>query len=193
MDLITKKLKDAFAETVSAGQSFIDDCGRDIMFLAEKTAEVFKANNKLLVCGNGGSAADAQHIAGEFVNRFMLERDPLPAISLTTDTSVITSIGNDSSYDLIFARQVQALGKPGDLLLLISTSGNSVNLINAAEAAKKQRLYTAALLGGSGGKLCDMVDIPLVVNSSNITPRVQEVHIFIEHMLCQMVEEILFS
>ena len=191
MDLITKKLKDAFAETVSAGQSFIDDCGRDVIFLAEKIADIFKANNRLLVCGNGGSAADAQHIAGEFVNRFMIERDPLPAISLTTDTSVITSIGNDYSYDLIFSKQVQALGAPGDLLLVISTSGNSVNLINAVETAKKQGLYTAALLGGSGGKLRDMVDIPLVI-SSNITPRIQEIHLFIEHMLCQIVEEILF-
>jgi len=192
LDLIKKRLKDMFAETVFAGQSFIDACGKDIIFLAEKVAEAFKANHKLLICGNGGSAADAQHIAGEFVNRFMFERNPLPAISLTTDTSVITSIGNDYSYDLIFAKQVQALGAPGDILLVISTSGNSCNLIKAVEEAKQRNLYTAALLGGSGGKLRYMVDIPLVVNS-NVTPRVQEVHLFIEHMLCQMVDEILFS
>ena len=192
MDLIRKKLKDTFAETVFAGQSFIDACGKDIVSLAEKMAAAFKANNKLLVCGNGGSAADAQHIAGEFVNRFMIERNPLPAISLTTDTSVITSIGNDYSYDLIFAKQVQALGMSGDILLVISTSGNSNNLIKAVETAKQRGLYTAALLGGSGGKLRDMVDIPLIVNS-NVTPRIQEVHLFIEHMLCQMVDEILFS
>ena len=192
MDLIAKRLKDTFAETLIAGQSFIDACGNDIVFLAEKIAVAFKANNKLLICGNGGSAADAQHVAGEFVNRFMVERDPLPVISLTTDTSVITSIGNDYSYDLIFSKQVQSLGMPGDILLVISTSGNSSNLIKAVEAAKQRSLYTAALLGGSGGKLRDMVDIPLVVNS-NITPRIQEVHLFIEHMLCQMVDEILFS
>jgi len=192
LDLITEKIKNAFAETVAAGQTFIDTCSKDIVFLAEKIAEALKAKNKLLICGNGGSAADAQHIAGEFVNRFMLERDPLPAISLTTDTSVITSIGNDYSYDLIFSKQVQALGMSGDILIVISTSGNSVNLIKAVEVAKKRDLYTAALLGGSGGKLRGMVDIPLVVNS-NITPRIQEIHLFIEHMLCQMVDEILFS
>ena len=187
---MAKRLKDAFTETVLAGQFFVDTCAEDVLFLAEKIVYAFKAHNKLLICGNGGSAADAQHMAGEFVNRFMIERNPLPAISLATDTSVITSIANDYSYDMVFSKQVHALGTPGDILLVISTSGNSANLLKAVEEAGKRSIYTAALLGGSGGKLRSMVELPLVVNS-NITPRVQEIHLFIEHMLCQIVDDIL--
>lgn len=154
--------------------------------------EAFKAGNKVLLFGNGGSAADAQHIAAEFVNRYQIERPPLPAIALTTDTSILTSISNDYGYIDSFSKQVKALGKEGDVAIGISTSGTAANVIKAIKAAKEMGLKTISLTGGDGGDLAKLTDIALVVDSP-ITPRVQEVHITIGHVLCEMVDRMLFQ
>jgi len=170
----------------------MEEQAEELVRLAYKVAGCIRAGGKLLICGNGGSAADSQHLAAEFVNRFSRTRPALPALALTTDTSVLTSIGNDGSFEEIFARQVQALGRKGDVLLLISTSGESPNLLAAAEAARHGGLFTTALLGREGGRLAPLVDLPLVV-PSQATPRVQEIHILAGHILCHLVEEILFG
>lgn len=148
----------------------------------------YKKGGKLLICGNGGSAADAQHMAGEFVNKFKIERKPFPCLALTTDTSIMTAIGNDYGFDDIFSKQVEANGLERDILLGISTSGNSENIIKAVETAKKNGLYTICFLGDNGGKLKDICDLPLIVPSNN-TPRIQEGHELIMHILCELVEE----
>jgi len=154
-------------------------------------AKALKSGNKILLFGNGGSAADCQHIAAEFVNRFQMERRPLPAIALTTDTSIITSIGNDYSYEEIFSKQVQALGKKGDIALGISTSGNSPNVIKAALEAKESGLSIIGF-SGSKGKLKEISNFPFCVNSDT-TARIQEVHILLAHILCDLTERILFN
>jgi len=154
--------------------------------------EAFKAGNKVLLFGNGGSAADAQHIASEFVNRYQIERPPLPAIALTTDTSILTSISNDYGYIDSFSKQVKALGREGDVAIGISTSGTAANVIKAIKTAKEMGLKTISLTGGDGGDLAKLTDIALVVDSP-ITPRIQEVHITIGHVLCEMVDRMLFQ
>lgn len=159
---------------------------------AEVVVEAFKAGGKLLIAGNGGSAADAQHLAAEFVNRFEIERPPLPALALTTDTSNITSIGNDYSFDQIFSKQVRALGKAGDVLLAISTSGNSPNITKAVETAKAIGIKTIALTGKGGGQLAERCDIVLNVDAK-VTARIQEVHITVCHILCELVDNMLFQ
>jgi len=152
----------------------------------------FRQGNKLLICGNGGSAADAQHVAGEFVNRFRYDHAALPAIALTTDTSILTCIGNDSAFENIFSRQVEAIGKPGDILVGISTSGGSPNILKALEAARTRGLLTVGFTGEKGrekmGAKCDMC---LVVPSAD-TPRIQESHIFVWHVICDAVERTIF-
>lgn len=150
--------------------------------------ECYKNGGKVLICGNGGSAGDSQHMAGEFVGRFMLERRGLPAIALSTDTSIITSIANDYSYDTIFERQVEAHLNKGDILIGISTSGNSKNVLNAFSKAKELGGTTVALLGKDGGAAYNSCDIPLLVKSSH-TPHVQESHIMIIHIICGIVEK----
>jgi len=154
-------------------------------------SHAFEAGNKLFFFGNGGSAADAQHLAAEFVNRYIMDRPPLPAISLTTDTSILTSVSNDIAFNEIFAKQLRALGKEGDVAIGISTSGNSPNVIRAFEVAKEMGMKTVALTGNDGGVLSKMADISLTVPSTS-TPRIQEVHILIGHILCEMVEHSLF-
>ncbi len=149
--------------------------------------EAFKQNNKLFLFGNGGSAADSQHIAGEFIGRFQKERRSLPAIALTTDTSILTCLGNDYSFDIIFARQLDGLAQEGDIAFGISTSGNSTNVIEGIKTAKKKGLKTISLTGCDGGKLAKMTDISIVV-SSKTTARVQETHICIAHIICELVE-----
>ncbi len=156
----------------------------------DRIARSLSSGHKLLLCGNGGSAADSQHLAAEFTGRFVNDRKPLAAIALTTDTSALTCIGNDYGFDEVFSRQVMALGRPGDCLLAISTSGNSQNVIRAAEAARAAGLHTIGLLGRDGGKLLALCDVPIVVPSAT-TARIQEAHIFIGHALCAMVEEAL--
>lgn len=148
--------------------------------------------NKLLLCGNGGSAADCQHVAGEFVNRFLIDRPALPAIALTTDTSVITAIGNDASFEQIFSRQVEALGRPGDVLLAISTSGNSPDVLAALEAASRQQMSIIGLTGEGGGKMAGRCDWLIAVPDKR-TPLIQEIHLACEHLLCQLVDYFLFE
>ncbi|RKY39590.1 MAG: phosphoheptose isomerase [Candidatus Omnitrophota bacterium] len=147
-----------------------------------------RTGNKIILAGNGGSAADAQHLAAEFVNRFRREREPLPALALTTDTSILTSIANDYSYTDVFCKQILALGKEGDVFIAISTSGNADNLIKAVEVADKKRIKTVAFTGKGGGRLKDLVDICLVVPSAD-TARIQEAHITVGHIICEMVEK----
>lgn len=161
-----------------------------IAAVATRIADVLKRGGKILFCGNGGSAADSQHLAAEFVNRFQRDRRALAAVSLTTDTSVLTSIGNDLGFDHIFSRQVEALARPGDLLVAISTSGNSPNVLRAVEAARALGVSTVGLCGGSGGALARAVDEAFVVPSQR-TPRVQEAHITLGHVWCGLAEELL--
>ena len=189
MDKIIEK---ALRESIKVKEEFIKENGRNLILFAEKISQAFTADRKLMICGNGGSAADAQHIAAEFVNRFMLERPPLPAIALTTDSSVITSIGNDYSFDDIFSKQIKAIGMEGDVLLAISTSGNSGNVISAVKAARGLGIYTVALTGGDGGRVRSLADMALMVKS-NTTARIQEAHSLAGHVICQLVDYILFQ
>lgn len=162
----------------------------------EKSSDIivdcYKKGGKVLICGNGGSAADAQHVAGELINKFRLVRRPLAAVSLSTDTSVLTCIGNDFSFDEVFSKQVNGLGKNGDVLIGISTSGNSPNVINAVEAAKKIGMKTVVLTGRTGGSLGDMADVCLKIPSDD-TPRIQESHITVLHIICDLVEQDMFG
>jgi D-sedoheptulose 7-phosphate isomerase len=185
-------IKKILADSLKINDEFVRENSSKIGMVAEKIVSSFLGDRKLLICGNGGSAADAQHMAAEFVNRFQLERPPLPAMALTTDTSVITSIGNDYSFEDVFSKQVKALGIEGDVLLAISTSGNSKNVLSAVEVANKQGLYTVGMLGNKGGKLSDVVDLALNVKS-DVTARVQEAHILAEHIICHLVDYILFQ
>ena len=185
-------IADNLKNSISAKEKLFETQSDVIINLAQLIAEIIKNGNKLLIFGNGGSAADAQHMAAEFVNRFMIDRPPLAAIALTTDTSNITSIGNDFSFDEIFVKQVQALGKKGDLALGISTSGNSPNVVKAIETAAELGMHTVVLTGGSGGKLAGLAEVVINV-PSDITPHIQEAHLWVEHLLCWMVDDILFG
>ncbi|MHB8136811.1 MAG: D-sedoheptulose-7-phosphate isomerase [Smithellaceae bacterium] len=181
-----------FKESCRVKEAFLNDnLGRLVNVIDVLTAAL-KAGNKILIFGNGGSAADAQHIAAEFVNRFIIERPPLPAIALTTDTSVITSIGNDYDFSEIFAKQIRALGLPGDVAWGISTSGNSPNVQKALEQAKKMGLVTLAFTGKDGGTIAQIADLSLNV-SSNSTARIQETHITAGHAICELVDIKLFQ
>jgi len=145
-------------------------------------------DGKIMFCGNGGSAADSQHLAAEFVGRFVDDRPPLSALALSTDTSILTCIGNDYGYEYVFARQVVAIGRRGDVLVAISTSGNSANVILAVQEAKKRGIKVIGMLGRDGGALKELVDIAIVV-PSNITANIQEAHIFLGHCFCSMIEQ----
>ena len=179
-------------DSLKTKEDFVRENEDKIIALSGKIASAFLNDKKLLLCGNGGSAADAQHMAAEFVNRFELERPPLPALALTTDTSVITSIGNDYSFDEIFSKQVKALGVEGDILLAISTSGNSENILMAVETARDLGLFTVGLLGQDGGKVLNAAHMALVVRHE-VTARIQETHLLVEHMICRLVDYILFQ
>ncbi len=156
------------------------------------TAKRLIRGGKILLCGNGGSAADCQHIAGEFVNRFLIDRPALPALALTTDTSVLTAIGNDSSFTQVFARQVEAFGKKDDVLFAITTSGNSANVLEALRTARQRELLTICLTGKGGGRAAEDAAILLDVPSTK-TPIIQEVHLACEHLFCQLVDHYLFE
>jgi D-sedoheptulose 7-phosphate isomerase len=158
---------------------------------AARVVESLRAGGKLLVCGNGGSAADAQHWAGELVSRFHYDRPGLPAIALTTDTSILTAIGNDYGYERLFARQVEALGRPGDVLFAISTSGRSPNILAALQAAKERQIVTVGFTGASGGAMKALCDLCLCIPSDS-TPRIQEGHEVLGHAICAMVEAAIF-
>ncbi len=181
-------IKNYFEESCKVKLDFLEKNYENLEKTIEKITECLKRGNKILICGNGGSAADSQHFAAELVGRFKLERKGVPAIALTTDTSILTAIGNDYGFNKIFERQVEALGEEGDLLVGISTSGNSENVIRAVEKAKEKGIYTIGLLGKNGGKLKDLVDLPLIV-PSNDTPRIQECHVLIYHIICEEVEK----
>ena len=154
--------------------------------------KTYQNNGKILIAGNGGSAADAQHFAGELVSRFYFDRPALSAIALTTDSSILTAIGNDYGYEDVFARQIQAHGRSGDVFIAISTSGNSANILKAIQTAKAIGLVVIGLTGRSGGKMKDMCDVCLCAPSDS-TPRIQECHLFFEHTLCACIEESLFG
>jgi len=160
--------------------------------ICEKCINSYRNNGKILIAGNGGSAADAQHFAGELVSRFNFDRPALSAIALTTDSSILTAIGNDYGYEDVFARQIQAHGRSGDVFIAISTSGNSANILKAIQTAKAIGLVVIGLTGRGGGKMKDMCDICLCAPSDS-TPRIQECHLFFEHTLCACIEESLFG
>lgn len=188
IDLIKKD----FTDSIKTKENFLADNLKNIENICSVLTKCIKDSNKILICGNGGSAADAQHFSGELVNRFLLNRKPLPALALTTDTSILTSIGNDFGFSDVFSKQIEALGKPGDILIAISTSGNSENIIKAVEEAEKNNIRTVALLGKTGGKLKDISDYSLIVESDD-TPRIQETHILLLHIFAEIIEKELFS
>ncbi len=162
-----------------------------ILEVAHKLARLLDSGGKILFFGNGGSAADAQHMAAELVGRFVSERKALPAMSLSTDTSVLTSLGNDYGFDRIFSRQIEAHGRAGDAVVAISTSGNSANVVEGVRTAKQAGLYTVGWTGATGGRLRDMVDAAFRVPSTE-TPRIQETHILLGHSLCELIDRQLF-
>lgn len=157
----------------------------------EKIATAFKNGNKVLFCGNGGSAADAQHLAAEFSGRFYTDREALPSEALHVNTSYLTAVANDYSYDVVYSRMIQGIGKPGDVLIGLSTSGNSTNIIKAFETAKDKQMITIGFTGATGGKMKQTCDYLINVPSTD-TPRIQESHILLGHIICQLVEEIIF-
>ena len=188
-DIIVK----AFNESIRVKRAFLRDNTETLVQVVDTIVTAFRNGTKLMLFGNGGSAADAQHIAAEFTNRFRVERPPLPALALTTDTSALTAISNDYDYSLVFAKQVQALGKPGDVVLAISTSGNSANVLAAVEVCRARKISTIGLTGGTGGKLAGKVDHLLCVAASHDTARIQETHILIGHVICELVDSALYQ
>ncbi len=185
------RLAAAVAEANLLKERLVAEQAGQVEKAARLLSETLKRGGKILLFGNGGSAADAQHLAAEFVNRFQIERPPLAALALTTDTSILTSIANDYDFLEVFAKQIKALGRPGDAALGLSTSGNSGNVVKALEAARQLGLATLALSGGDGGPVAAAADLAIVVPSRN-TPRIQEVHITVGHVLCDLVDFLLF-
>ena len=183
-DIITKRFKESIRVKEETLLSQCDNIAR----CAEEIIRALKSNHKILFFGNGGSAADSQHIAAELIGRFQKERRSLPAIALTTDTSILTALGNDYGFDSIFKRQIQGLGQKGDVAVAISTSGNSKNVIEAVLEAKKMGIKTLGFTGGNGGKLAGLCDVCVIVPSS-VTARIQEAHICIFHTICELAEE----
>lgn len=186
-------IKDQIRASFTIKQAILADDALVVLIkeVALKTIEVYTSGHKVLLAGNGGSAADAQHLAGELVNRLYFDRPGLPALALTTDTSVITAIGNDSSYTEVFARQIQSMGVPGDLFIGISTSGNSANIVQAFNECKAKGIITVGLTGQGNHKVDQLVDYCIKVPSSE-TPRIQESHILIGHIICAIVEKAVF-
>ena len=188
----SKRLIEQFVnESVRVKSEFFQSNATLIAETAEKMAQALRDGRKVLLFGNGGSAADAQHIAAEFVGRFIPDRIPLPALSLATDTSALTALGNDYGYDAVFSRQVHALGNAGDIAIGISTSGNSPNVLAAIDVARSRSLLTIGLTGQDGGKMNGRTDILFRV-PSRMTPRIQETHITLGHVLCELIDRELF-
>ncbi len=192
MDNPSQFIDSIVADSVRIKESFFSSSKAEIARAAGVIAASLRSGGKILLFGNGGSAADAQHIAAEFVGRFLPDRSPLPAISLATDTSAITAIGNDYGYEQVFARQVEAHGRRGDIAIAISTSGNSPSVLGAIDSARSKELFTIGLTGASGGGMLDRVDILFRIPSS-ATPRIQEIHILLGHIICELVDRELFS
>ena len=187
-----EKILKEFKESISVKEKFIHDHIDTVIEVSKAIATAFNEGNKLLLFGNGGSSTDASHIAAEFINRFKRERPGLPAIALNTDMAVITSIANDYDYSEVFSRQLKSLAFEGDVVIAITTSGHSSNVIKAMDVAKKKKLKTIIFTGSKGEKLASKATYSFVVPSDN-TPRIQETHITLGHVLCLMVEEILFE
>jgi D-sedoheptulose 7-phosphate isomerase len=189
-----KYITDSLKESSDTKLKMEGACKAEILVAVQAIAEAFRSGKKILLCGNGGSAADCQHIAAEFMIRLNhdLHRPALPAIALTTDTSNLSAGGNDIGWENVFARNVEGLGNEGDILWAISTSGNSPNVINAIEKAREKKLFIIAFLGGTGGKMKEMADLPIVIPSSNIQ-RIQEGHITAAHIICELVEMDLYG
>lgn len=185
-ELLKKRLK----EHIQGVDALPTSCGKEILALFDICVKAVKRGNKILLFGNGGSASQAEHIAGELVGKFYKIRKALPAISLTTSSAIITAIANDVTFDEIFSRQIEALAKEGDVAICLSTSGNSKNVIKAMEKANQLGLYTVALTGSIGGKLKDIAKLCIKVPSQD-TPRIQEMHILLGHILCEIIEEAL--
>ncbi|MCX5719987.1 MAG: D-sedoheptulose 7-phosphate isomerase [Nitrospirae bacterium] len=186
------KILKAFEESISVKERFVKEHLKLIIDASKTIAESFNEGKKLILFGNGGSATDASHIAAEFVNRFKKERPGLPAIALNTDMAVITSIANDYDFSEVFSRQLKSLSEDGDVVIAITTSGSSSNVLKAVDVAKKKKLRIIVFTGAKGEKLASKADYAFIVPSEN-TPRIQETHITLGHVLCQMVEEILFE
>lgn len=188
------QIKNIIAASVAAKQRTLEneDLQKNVAQISKAMIEAFKADKKVLFCGNGGSAADAQHLAAELSGRFYFDRPPLYAEALHVNTSYLTAVGNDYSYQEIFARMVQAAGKKGDILVGISTSGNSPNVIRAIEVAKQNGMIVVGMTGETGGKMKDLCDFLLNVPSKD-TPRIQEIHILLGHIICELVEKEIFG
>jgi D-sedoheptulose 7-phosphate isomerase len=187
-DKILNKIEDLFKESIRVKEETSRLQSDAVAKIVEVICNSLKSGGKVLVFGNGGSAADSQHIAGELIGRFKKERSSFAAVALTTDTSILTSIGNDYGFDKIFARQIEGLGKPGDVAIGISTSGNAANVVLGLEQAKKMGLRTVAWTAGNGGKIGKIAELVLLIPSGN-TPRIQEAHITCGHIICELVEE----
>jgi D-sedoheptulose 7-phosphate isomerase len=187
-----ERIRQLARQSIETKRAFFDSHAEEVARAARIILDSIKAGGKVMTFGNGGSAADAQHIAAELVNRLNYDRAPIPAIALTTDTSILTSIGNDSSFDEIFERQLRALGRAGDVAIAISTSGNSPNVLRAVAAARELGITTIGLAGRSGGHLAGAADLALVVAAES-TQHIQETHITIGHILCEIIEDALFK
>jgi D-sedoheptulose 7-phosphate isomerase len=188
---VTNRISAIVADSLDVKRRFFDAHAADVQRAAQVIADSFQAKGKLLLFGNGGSAADAQHIAGEMVNKFLQDRRALPAIALTTDGGVLTCIANDTGFENVFARQIEALGAKGDVCLAISTSGKSPNISLACEQARTQGITVIGLLGRDGGSVAALCDLALIVSSDD-TQRIQETHNLIGHIICELVESQLF-
>ena len=188
-----KVIANIFSESIVAKQIFLQENADTLAEVIHVITHAFKSGRKLFLFGNGGSAADAQHIAAEFVNRYRIERPPLPAIALTTDSSALTAIMNDYGAEEIFTKQLRALGKEGDVAIAISTSGNSINVLQALDVCRELHIRTVGLTGGVGGKMVGKVDYLLCVSSTAATARIQETHILVGHTICEIVEQQLFA
>ena len=186
--MVQDAIRRIFAAAAAAQQRFVAEHADALAKVIEVTADALAAGRTLFFFGNGGSAADAQHLAAEFVNRYLLPRAPLPALALSTDSSTLTSIANDFSYDEVFAKQIQALARAGDVAFAISTSGNARNVLRAVEECRRRGVITVGLTGGTGGALAHRVDHVLCVDAAHLAPRIQETHIVIGHVLCELVE-----
>lgn len=187
-----KTIQKAVNQSIEVKSRFFDEYMDGIIELAQSIADAFNNGKKILIFGNGGSSTDASHIAAEFINRFRKDRPPLPAIALNTDMAVITSIANDYDFSDVFAKQLKSLGEEGDIVIGISTSGGSKNILKAMDIAKKKKMVTVALTGSKGRKFAAKAVHAFIVPSDN-TPRIQETHITLGHIICEMVEEILFE
>ncbi len=183
-----QRISNSIREAIAAKEAMLQNQLGLIEKAAAMISQCVKSGNKVLFFGNGGSASDSQHLAAEFVGRYEKERGALPAIALTTDTSILTAVGNDYGFDHVFERQISALAKKGDVAIAISTSGNSKNVVQAVKKAKEMGVYTIGLMGRGGGQMKALVDLPIVIESQKIA-RIQECHILIGHILCECVDE----